>query len=89
MFLGRLEEAIADLTAASAAVLSTGVWTTSAPAASRSAFQKLNIACIGTANRAAADIAELFDSSEFNQMKDMLDRANELCDARLQESGNQ
>ncbi|MGI9356705.1 MAG: MarR family winged helix-turn-helix transcriptional regulator [Rhizobiaceae bacterium] len=41
------------------------------------------------AKRFAADIAELFDSSEFNQMKDMLDRANELCDARLQESGNQ
>ena len=43
-------------TAAAGAMLSTGVWTASAPAASRSAMQKLNIACIGTANRAAADI---------------------------------
>jgi len=46
-------------TAAGAAALSTGVWSASAKAASRSALQKLNIACIGTANRAAADIAGL------------------------------
>lgn len=46
-------------TAAGAAALSTGVWTGSALATSRSALQKLNIACIGTANRAAADISEL------------------------------
>jgi len=46
-------------TAASAAVLSTGVWSASAPAASSSANQKLKIACVGTANRAAADISGL------------------------------
>ncbi len=50
-------------TAAGAAMLSTGVWSDSAPAASRSANQKLNIACIGTANRAAADIDELKQES--------------------------
>jgi len=42
--------------AASAAVLGTGVWTGTARAASGSPLEKLNIACIGTANRAAADI---------------------------------
>ncbi len=46
-------------TAASAAVLSTGVWSAAATAASKSANEKLNIACIGTANRAAADIGGL------------------------------
>ena len=40
-------------------MLSTGVWTASAPAASSPPTQKLNIACIGTANRAAGDIDEL------------------------------
>ncbi len=45
--------------AAGAAMLSTGVWSATAAAASKSANQKLNIACIGTANRAAADIAGL------------------------------
>lgn len=43
-------------TSAGAAVVSTGVWTGGALAESRSANEKLNIACIGTANRAAADI---------------------------------
>ncbi|MCH9656840.1 MAG: Gfo/Idh/MocA family oxidoreductase [Planctomycetes bacterium] len=43
-------------TTAGAAAISTGVWTGLAPAASKSANGKLNIACIGTANRAAADI---------------------------------
>ncbi|WP_298865778.1 Gfo/Idh/MocA family oxidoreductase [uncultured Gimesia sp.] len=43
-------------TTAGAAAISTGVWTGFAPAASKSANGKLNIACIGTANRAAADI---------------------------------
>lgn len=43
-------------TSAGAAAVSTGVWTGGALAESRSANEKLNIACIGTANRAAADI---------------------------------
>ena len=36
--------------------LTGGVWTSAARAESKSALQKLHIACIGTANRAAADI---------------------------------
>ena len=43
-------------TTAGAAAISTGIWTGFAPAATKSANGKLNIACIGTANRAAADI---------------------------------
>lgn len=43
-------------TSASAAILSAGVWTGVSKAESKSANEKLNIACIGTANRAAADI---------------------------------
>ncbi len=39
------------------ATLSGGVWTATAVAESTATSQKLNIACIGTANRAAADIA--------------------------------
>ena len=39
------------------AALSSGVWTGTAAAESTATLQKLNIACIGTANRAAADIA--------------------------------
>ncbi|MCA8984851.1 MAG: Gfo/Idh/MocA family oxidoreductase [Planctomycetaceae bacterium] len=42
---------------AGAAAISAGVWTGGSLKASNSALQKLNIACIGTANRAAADIA--------------------------------
>ncbi len=42
--------------AAGAALLSSGVWTGVAAAASRAASEKLNVACIGTANRAAADV---------------------------------
>ncbi len=42
--------------AAGMAVLSTGVWTSTARAESKAANEKLNIACIGTANRAADDI---------------------------------
>lgn len=42
----------ASLTAAAAS----GVWTSSASAQSKSALGKLNIACVGTANRAAADV---------------------------------
>ena len=38
------------------AAISAGVWTGGAIAQPTSAMQKLNIACIGTANRAAADI---------------------------------
>ncbi len=43
-------------TAAGAAAISTGVWTGSAAAKNRSALEKLNIACIGTANRAGASV---------------------------------
>jgi predicted dehydrogenase len=43
-------------TGAGAAVLSTGVWSELGAKASTSPNEKLNIACIGTANRAAADI---------------------------------
>ncbi len=42
---------------AGTAAISAGLWTGGAMAESRSANQKLNIACIGAANRAAADIA--------------------------------
>ncbi len=41
------------------AALAAGVWTSRATAESTSPNEKLNIACIGTANRAAADIAGL------------------------------
>lgn len=43
-------------TTAGAAALSAGVWTGAQAQESSSPNQKLNIACIGTANRAAADI---------------------------------
>jgi len=43
--------------AASAAVATAGVWSELAAADSASPNEKLNIACVGTANRAAADIA--------------------------------
>ena len=43
-------------TGAGAALLSAGVWRETAAAESTAASEKLNIACIGTANRAAADI---------------------------------
>lgn len=43
-------------TTAGAAAISTGIWTGAAPAATRSVNEKLNIACVGTANRALADI---------------------------------
>lgn len=43
-------------TTAGAAALSAGVWTGAQAQESSSANSKLNIACIGTANRAAADI---------------------------------
>lgn len=43
-------------TTAGAAVVSAGAWTGVAAQESNSPNQKLNIACIGTANRAAADI---------------------------------
>lgn len=43
-------------TTAGAAAISTGIWTGAAPAATRSINEKLNIGCIGTANRALADI---------------------------------
>jgi predicted dehydrogenase len=44
------------LKASSATTLAGGYWSSLAAANSTSASQKLNIACIGTANRAAADI---------------------------------
>jgi predicted dehydrogenase len=44
-------------TTAGAAAITTGLWTGFSPAATRSAVEKLNIACIGTANRASANIA--------------------------------
>ncbi len=50
-------------TAAGAAVLSTGVWSSTARPASRSALEQLNIACVGTANRAADDIDGLRSES--------------------------
>ena len=43
-------------TSAGAAAISTALWTGGVRAQSTSAMEKLNIACIGTANRAAADI---------------------------------
>lgn len=43
-------------TSLTAAAASAGVWASSARAQSKSANDKLNIACIGTANRAAEDI---------------------------------
>ena len=46
-------------TTAGVALLSSGVWSQTARAASRSVQDKLNIACIGTANRAHDDINEL------------------------------
>ncbi len=42
--------------AAGAAAVSSGVWSELAPAQSTSPNEKLNIACVGTANRASADI---------------------------------
>ncbi len=44
------------LATATAGALSAGVFTSSATAQSKSPNEKLNLACIGTANRAAADI---------------------------------
>ena len=64
--------------AAATAMLSAGVWSASARGASRSANEKLNIACIGTANRAAADIDGLKNESIVALVdvdKDYLDRA--------------
>lgn len=43
-------------TGVATAVASTGFWTSSAPAQSKAAIEKLNIACIGTGNRAAEDV---------------------------------
>ena len=50
----------ASLTAAAA---SAGVFTSSARAQSNSAIEKLNVACIGTANRAAEDVKGVKDES--------------------------
>src|SRR6056297_2651904 len=43
-------------TTAGAAAISTGLWTGTASAKVRSVNEKLNIACVGTENRALADI---------------------------------
>lgn len=47
------------VSASAATVAATGYFTSSAQALSNSPNEKLNLACIGTANRAAADIAEV------------------------------
>ena len=39
--------------------------------------------CWPKAKEFAADIGDLFTDQEFNQFKDMLNRANTSCDARL------
>ncbi len=39
------------------------------------------------AQQFAADIAELFDDDEFIKIRDMLDRANALCDERIKKPG--
>lgn len=44
-------------TSSGAALLAGGVWSSTSRAASRSTMEKLSIAAVGTANRAAADIA--------------------------------
>lgn len=65
-------------TAAGVAVLSSGVWSEVARAASRSANEKLNIACVGTSGRAGDDIQELrHENIAFlvDVDKDRLDRA--------------
>jgi predicted dehydrogenase len=46
-------------TSTGAAVLSTGVWSQSSTAAPKSASEKLNIACIGTANQARFSIGNI------------------------------
>jgi predicted dehydrogenase len=43
-------------TAAASVAVGAGVWSETAPAQTNAASEKLNIACIGTANRAAADV---------------------------------
>ena len=45
------------ISGAGAAAVSTGVWSQSAAKASQAASEKLNVACVGTANRAAADVS--------------------------------
>ena len=44
------------VTGAGAAVLSSGVWSELAAQESKSPNEKLNVACVGTANRAAANV---------------------------------
>jgi len=73
-------------TAAGSAAISVGLWTGGAIADSKSANQKLNIACIGTANRAAADIAGVIGENIVALVdvdKNYLDRKlKEIPDAR-------
>jgi len=73
-------------TAAGSAAISAGLWTGGAIADSKSANQKLNIACIGTANRAAADIAGVIGENIVALVdvdKNYLDRKlKEIPDAR-------
>lgn len=47
------------ITGAGAAVLSSGVWSELAAQDSKSPNGKLNVACVGTANRAAASVSEM------------------------------
>ncbi len=72
--------------AAGTAAISAGLWTGGAIADSKSANQKLNIACIGTANRAAADIAGVIGENIVALVdvdKNYLDRKlKEIPDAR-------
>jgi predicted dehydrogenase len=50
---------VIKLGAAAAAVGSVGYWTSSARAETKSANEKLNLACIGTANRAGDNVSEV------------------------------
>ena len=47
------------VTGAGAALLSSGVWSELAAQESKSPNEKLNVACVGTANRAAASVSEM------------------------------
>jgi len=63
---------------ASAATISSGVWSELPAAESKSPNSKLNIACVGTANRAAADIQGVASENIFalcDVDKNYLDRA--------------
>lgn len=75
------------ITGAGAAVLSSGVWSELAAQDSKSANGKLNVACVGTANRAAASVSEMKNENVValcDVDKNYLDRAAEqFPNARL------